>query len=253
MSTANLELRAPASAAMSFRLQMMLLARSGRWFMLLGTLVLILLAVIRTGHGHGPEWGATGFTLSLMIGLPAASIWALGIWAGEFPQRRSYHWSLPVSRPAHDLARVAAGVIYLVAAWVALALAVNGFVVGSNAIAPDAWLAFFAAPVVMYFLTMPLTLWGDSRVVRWIIGFVMAWGIAVILDIPYVGEPLIRLFEAPWGLEAALFGGLIRDADADLPIGSPGAISLWLGIGIAATIFCAIWRPADLARLARKS
>ena len=87
---------------------------------------------------------------------------------------------------------------------------------------------------------------------RWGLGiFIGAVIVAGILEITPVKEAFRSLVEPPWGLESAMFGGFQRDAGI---AGSdkPSATALALAIGVAATLFTAIWRPTDLARLARR-
>jgi hypothetical protein len=103
-------------------IQTSLIARSGRWLELIGGAVaLYVLALFgpALGSGAGPlanddrvlgQW-----TLSCMV---LVAVWPSLLWRGEPLGRRHYHWSLPVSRGAHDLARVVAGGL-----WVGLLLA----------------------------------------------------------------------------------------------------------------------------------
>ena len=39
-----------------------------------------------------------------------------GVWQGEDPSRRTYHWMMPVARHTHTLTRVLAGWVWLMAA-----------------------------------------------------------------------------------------------------------------------------------------
>src|SRR5688572_21236994 len=98
----NIAVRAPVGIGTSFVQQLRLLGWSRRWVLLTLTL-LFLLSLARL---IDTDFGLPRVHVAAMLGLPAAACWALVIWHGEFPNRRSYHLSLPVSRPMHDLARV---------------------------------------------------------------------------------------------------------------------------------------------------
>lgn len=250
MTTKNDELHASVGMATSFRQQMGLLARSRRWALMLMAMVLILVAVKRSAPDLGRD--KTAFVFAAMLGLALAPVWALAIWAGEWPHRRSYHWSLPVSRARHDLARVAAGAIQLMAGWTLFAGAlIAGLVPGGTSIGPVGWVTFFAGPLILFFIVSPLVLWSDSRVVRGGLGVVLVLGVAALLDIPFVQPVMLSVFEADWGMEAALFRGYAAELDVEKAV--PGVTPAWLAGAIATTIFAAIWRPADLARIARNA
>ena len=231
--------------ATSFRQQAFLLLRSGRWAGLLVHDVVLLFLVLRM-----PDWTANdaGFA-TLLLALMAAPVWALGIWYGELPQRR-LHWSLPVSRAAHDLARVAAGAVFLMGSWVLLAvLLVLALGPSLTTIGADEVATFFAGPLVLYFVTMPLVLWSHSRVPAAAGLIVSAVALASVADVPGVQSIVLPLFEGQWGLEAALYGGFLRSVGMDG--GAPLAAALWLALGLAATLVTATWRPAELVRPAK--
>ena len=225
--------------------QLRLLAWSGRWlFLFLGLLVLLVIAGttdIASGLGLPPV------LVAAMLGLPAPAIWAVAVWHGELPHRRSYHWSLPVSRAAHDLARVAAGAAWLLAVYLALAAcgavlaATNGAWPGFAAIG-WAWITFFAGPLVLYLLISPFVLWSDSPWLRrGVTAFIALGFLATVLDVAVFGDVLQAVFGPGWGLSDALF---VLQAEG-------GTTALWLVIGLVATAAAATWRPEEIARAAR--
>jgi hypothetical protein len=253
----NVELRTPAGIRTSFVQQLRLLGWSGRWaFLVLGLLGLLVAAGTMRADAH---LGLPRMVVAAMFGLPAPVLWALFVWHGELPQRRSYHWSLPVPRPGHDLARIAAGAVWLLAAYLALA-AVGAIVAATSgdwahfaSIGP-AWATFFVGPLVLYLLTSPLALWSDSPTLRRsMVAFIGVAIVAAILQLEVYRHVAEAVFGRGWGLTTALIGGFLRQAGVET--GAPGVLivaALWLGIGLTATVFAATWRPADLARLARR-
>jgi hypothetical protein len=94
-------------------IQVGLVARSGRWIELIGGAVaLYVLAVFGPALGDasadGRAWGQWA-----LYCLPLVAVWPSLLWRGEPLGRRNYHWSLPVSHGAHDLARIAAGGLWV--------------------------------------------------------------------------------------------------------------------------------------------
>lgn len=247
--TTNEELRRPAGVATSFRQQLWLLARSGRLGLLIVGLLLVLVIARRVELSG--ELGASEtrrFFFASMVALGGAPLWALVVWYGEWPLRRSYHWSLPVPRAGHDLARVAAGVTYLLVSWSALAI-IGWLSRGDTVIGLPALASFFSAPLILYFLITPLVLWSDSRVVPYGFVLILVGAFAVLVEFAPIANIFLAVFESSWGIESAIYGGF---READVIAGPSSATAIWLAIGIASTVFAAIWRPSDLARLATR-
>ena len=253
----NVELRTPAGIRTSFVQQLRLLGWSGRWAYLIISL-LLLLAFTKTMHADA-LLGVPLVVVAGLLGLPLAALWALLVWHGELPDRRSYHWSLPVPQPGHDLARIAGGAVWLLAAY--LALAAGGAIVAATSgdwarfasIGP-AWTTFFAGPLVLYLVVSPLALWSNSVWLRRVLAAVIVLGIfGAIGQLDVYRRVAEAVFGPGWGLATALMGGFLRQAGLETgPAGERGAAALWFGIGLIATICAATWRPADVARLARR-
>ena len=174
--TTDFDSRRPAGFGTAFMQQLWLLGMSGRWmYMILGPIAFLMLILLHTGEIQG----TTG--LMALIAVGASAFWGVTVWYNEGPARRDYLWSLPVSRGAHELARVFAGAAWLMA--VCGILAVVGlaadFMNGTLGSLPpefaarfygtEAWAYFVASPLVLYFLVMPLTLWSDYRITRWML------------------------------------------------------------------------------------
>lgn len=251
------ELRTPAGIRTSFVQQLRLLGWSGRWTTLVLALLFLLVVVGLTTIET--QLGRPRVLVAAMLGLPAPVLWALLVWHGELPHRRSYHWSLPVPRPGHDLARIAAGAVWLVAAYLVLAAGGAIAAVASGdwarfaAIGPG-WTTFFAGPLVLYFLVSPLALWSDSPTLRrGMVAFMSLGGVAALLDFEWYARAMEAVFGDGWGMTTALFGGFLRPPGMESP--PPGELAtaaLWLAIGVVATVGAATYRPVELARFARR-
>lgn len=250
-----------AGMGTSFRQQAWLMAVSGRWI----ALVLVLLALLMLPMLRNVPPQIPLLMIAAVFALPVGVIWAATVWKGETPSRRTYHWSLPVARPAHDLARVAVGALYLLAAYAVLAgagalvaLADGGFD-RFAAIRPVAWANYVMAPLIVYLLVMPNVLWSDYRITRRIYGVAFGGILLTIvlqrLGIGFAADTLDSMVFASRGAGAALWAGMMPEVTTFAP-GSvavaadpwlPAAL-LWLGIGLVFTVFTASFRPDDLRR-----
>ena len=233
--------RVPVGVTTSFRQQLVLIARSGRWLIAVGAVVLALIGVERGDL----DWSREGFFMLATIALAVGPVWAMLVWAGEMPLRR-FHRSLPVSRAAHDLARVAVGALFLVAfSTVAAAAMLARMPPDPGVITGQTWATFFAGPLLFYFIATAFVLWSDSRVVLWVTVAIFAMAGGAAFDLPGMRAPMMAAVEGRWGVEAAVFGALPRE---DLT-GEFRPTGMWLVLSIVLTLFTAMWRPADLARL----
>ncbi len=259
------ELRPTPGIGVSFRQQAWLLGMSGRWILqILGLLALLMLIGLSDVPREAPR-----ILITSMLAILGGTTWAVMVWHGEGPDRRSYHWSLPVPRPAHDLARVALGAAYLLAICAvlagagAIAASANGTFDRFAATAPEAWANFFVAPLIVYLLVTPVVLWSDYPITRWVFAIYLGGGLlAAILSwqgFDLLVEGLEKIFDAEnWGLAAALFAGIQHEVSASM--GLPPLVDLWwtgavlwFGLGLALTVFTALYRPDDLRRLVRRA
>src|SRR5262249_6196739 len=153
-----------------------------------------------------------------MLAPLAAALWAMLVWYREGPDRRSYHWSLPVARPKHDLARVVAGAVYLlgICAVLAGAGALASFAEGEldrlTALGPQLAACLFVGPLIAYALVSAVVLWGDAQLVRWLLGLLL--GVAVLAEVldangyTFLVHGFQRfLFDERFGLATALTMG----------------------------------------------
>ena len=252
--TSTLDARKPAGFGTAFLQQLWLLGMSGRWiYMILGPIAFLMLILLHTGDLPGTTM------LMALIAVAASAFWSVTVWYNEGPARRDYHWSLPVSRGTHELARVIAGAAWLLAvcgllAVVGLAADVMNGTIGS--LPPElaekhygtrAWAFFFASPLVLYFLVTPLTLWSDYRITRWMIAswvvfvFVALW--TQSMGFHQLAHGLEFVFGSDgWSLGDALMPGLAA-ADAG------NALLFWLAFGLTLTTATSMFRPDDLRRM----
>jgi hypothetical protein len=102
--------------------QFILILENRRWMELFaGAVALLAMALLvatftqRGVAGWGDPSAAQQTTLYVWnFGLiMLAVVWPTFLWRDEAPSQRRYHWSLPAARGANDLARVAAGAIWL--------------------------------------------------------------------------------------------------------------------------------------------
>lgn len=264
--TTNVEprdLRPAAGVWTSFRQQAWLLVESRRWLTLtVILLVVLLLLTLNDLPAHIPA-----IMMVAVFALPAPVIWATTVWAGETPTRRTYHWSLPVARPAHDLARVVAGALYLFAAYAVLAGAgalvaiVEGTFPRFSEIQPVAWANYVLAPLIIYLLVMPIVLWSDYRITRLLfgvtVGLIVFSNVLDWIGLGFAARGIHALIFASEGFGAAMVAGMVPEITSlagQVPVAAdpwlPAAL-LWLGLGVVFTLFTAVYRPDDLKRLLR--
>ena len=146
--------------------------------------------------GFAFDEGAAGMVVTAVAAFIWAFFWPFRVWREERPQRRGYHWAMPVDRRTHDLLRVAAGLVLLpvlVAFFVALALA-TAALFGHTAVISSwgglFWLDLFAAPLVIYLLvSIPVVgsrhsaawLWGTLGICAGLISLLHAFGLASLI------------------------------------------------------------------------
>ncbi len=181
--------------------------------------------------------------------------WAVAVWSGEGPSRRDYHGSLPVPRPAHDLARLAAGVVWLLAgtAMMLLALAVGLLASGrASALAVptwQGWLDFFLGPLILYLLVSLASLTNERPGRTVLLAFLVLYGSLPVLA--WIGAEPDRLFvhafitgELSFG--KAVAGAVIYDLgipdDKALGSGWPALAACWLAAAVA-LVLLAVRRP----------
>lgn len=139
------------------------------------------------------------------------------VWLGEGPDRRRFHWSMPVKRETHDLIRILVG-----AAWLLFVIAdfVLFYYLREPAVMREQWLShaptffvgIFAAPLLAYLLCCVIAQMVE-RPWLWIFLSIVLMGIAQSQSLeraaPQVGKLGKALFssERSLSLGSALNGG----------------------------------------------
>ncbi len=79
-------------------------------------MVALLALLVLAGDPWSTDPKARLFTFWPLWLVIVGPVWAFTVFSNEGPSARLYHWSLPVDRAAHTLARLAAGLAWL---WIA--------------------------------------------------------------------------------------------------------------------------------------
>jgi hypothetical protein len=115
------------------------------------------------------------------LGLPfLAATWPAFLWRDEGPAQRRYHWSLPADRGWHDLARVAAGAIWIAILTVLVFTVIAAWLPGGRlGMIPARW--FFMTLLAAYGLGSIAAL-TTERPLLWIMGTIAlaAFGLALL-------------------------------------------------------------------------
>ena len=179
--------------------------------------------------GFAFDEGAAGLAVVALAAFVWAFFWPFRVWREERPQRRDYHWAMPVDRRTHDLLRVGAGLVLLpllVAIFAALAVA-TAALFGNTEVFPTwggpFWLGLFAGPLLIYLLaSIPVVgskhpaawLWGTLGTCAAVISLFQAAGLTALLGPPQavllgrfgllttLGRPIVSEI-AGWGGVAA--------------------------------------------------
>jgi hypothetical protein len=195
--------------------------------------VLILFSVLIIGNTiHGvqtrpPGQWRTGFSYGAPVATPMflmALLIPFGVWRAEDPSRRAYHWSMPVARGPHTIAKVFAGWAWLMIAAVVYLL----FVIALALILPritgevsrfgDAgaweWIVAFTAPTLGYLLTS-IAVIGSDHAWRWIGGLFLGYWVLIgsltAFGMQDAGQTVRAITAGAYGLNAATIGAA-RDA-----------------------------------------
>lgn len=179
-------------------------------------------------------------TAALLFAAGAALAWGLflpfHLWRGEVPSRRGYHWTMPVAHRQHDLLRVAAGAVWLlaiVAALLATAVAtaaLAGHGGGLGALSAWVWPSVLLGPLVPY-LAVSVALVRAEHPAAWVwgtlgVGF-MLWTVATAARIEPIRALLRYGVAGSLGLLRALAGPVLGETVAPFSTG-PQWLLAWL-------------------------
>ncbi|NOT08625.1 MAG: hypothetical protein HOP28_10530 [Gemmatimonadales bacterium] len=157
-------------------------------------------------------------------GLPVvvlALLIPLGVWRGEDPARRAYHWAMPVPRMRHTLTKVAAGLVWAmvaVAAYLLLILALSlsvGAITG-RPIPTTAnlweWAVPFTASGISYLFASAIIV-GLRHPWRWILGCVPTIFVLLVfarpLGLGWLADGARALANGYYGMGAATGANLL--------------------------------------------
>lgn len=203
----------------------------------------------------------TRVTAALLVALGTLLVVAwfgpFKLWEGEPPSKREYHWSMPVAKHRHDLARVAAGVVLLMG-WalvlygsvVILAL-FGGQLAGFAGVGPRVWLCLFLGPIVWYLVTSFFTVHKEhpSGWLWSIIGATAAvTTFSALLPLGPVVEALEFVLFGRWGIVQAVGGPVaasVLELDEAVAKTWPLSWALWAAVLAAAVV----WAARDRRRI----
>jgi hypothetical protein len=182
------------------------------------------------------------------------ALWPAFVWHGEGPSKRHYHWSLPVPQARHDLLRVAAGGLWLLAGLVAVeafqiaAAFANGYGERLADVSLGSWLNYVSAPMTMYLIGSALAVATDHPI-RWLLGGMFGvMATATVCNTAFMcsGSWLLEASRHFFGLTQALtafIGPEIFTRTGIAPgLGAWVTIALGLGAGCGAVYAAARWR-----------
>jgi hypothetical protein len=201
-------------------------------------------------------------------------IWAFVVLHNEGPSNRLYHWSQPVGRRTHTLARLAAGLAWLWGVYLLVGLAAFAFATFDGTawqlrqLGALAWINFFTAPLLGYLAVSILTVASDYPI-RWFFGllFLAPMTLAFMsnrLGLEQLVETIIRpLIDHNWGFIGALgsafahgFAGVMDRMPQHSASFGPFDPGTWIlatlgwAVGLAAVVlFMASLHPDRLPRL----
>jgi hypothetical protein len=112
-----------------------------------------------------------------------------------------------------------------------------------------AWLGYFVAPLVVYLFAMPLVLWSEYRIMKWVMGGLLLYPLMMMLlesrGITRPEEGFVNLMvRGDLSLASVLFDPMLGQADGNWWLAS----LLWLAAGASLTVLAATYRPDDLRR-----
>lgn len=237
--------------------------RKEGWVYLAIALAIFLVAAFNVKipvlHGTDASGGGINFKLEFFsetdFGLPAGPglvavivsyivlLWtsvagAISAWCHEGPANRSYHWSLPVSRTAHDLSRVAAGGLWLLGV-IALMLgaSVLGLLIGGRsatlgAVPVTGWISYVTGPVTLFLLVSLAGVRANRPVRVFFLAYLAAvgpWLLFAMLDFTPGYWLWDQVNTGTFGLQRVLVDGFFKGLGRANPVVS----STW----VAATLF----------------
>lgn len=194
------------------------------------------------------------YQVLLLLGL----LWPASIWRDEPPDQRDFFRTLPVVSPGHELARLAAGALWLTIAIAAiLSLATVGILVAGHGsklgvLSPRGWIHYLTGPVTFYLLASVAALAARRPLRAVLLTIALLFGsfsLAATLEIKSLYAVCDAIVGGPLSYGAGMSGPvedlMLVEPSNRAPPGATNAIAvvLWLALGLAGVIAAARWRP----------
>lgn len=225
--------------------QTVLLWRSRRpWLLLVfvaGIWAVYLLQIL------GDPWSADRLVSPGWAGLSFAvgAVWGTQLWNDEPPRARLYHWSLPLDTTANDLARLAAGALWLLLGVMAFLTIGFGFMLAFDDLTvirevnPLLWLSFATSALIGYLLAATLAAFtGKALEIALLISIVTLVAVfELVMEgravgwLAPVGQVLSAVFTDRGGLLTAVAGMAARSS---VTLGGAEAQSPWISVSTTA-------------------
>jgi len=226
---------------------------------------IIIANAVRIVQAHSAGSVHLGFTYRAEGVIPifvVALLIPFGVWRAEDPSRRAYHWSMPVARGPHTIAKLLSGWLWVMIAVTVYLLCIIAIghilpAITGEAARPGVtpgweWVAAFTAATLGYLLTS-IAVIGSNHPWRWIAGLVIGYSVLVAVlnafGMPEAGRMLQTISDGAYGFKAALVGAT-QDGPRGVSVGMTResmralrfstwliAMPLWIiGSGIAVAI-----------------
>jgi len=193
-----------------------------------------------------------------------AALFAIALWRDEEPDRRSYHWMMPVEAPVHTLTKVLAGWMWLLAATAiglmsialigGLSSVITGLAMPPEIFTWSFWFVPITSITIAYVLVSAATV-GTRQPLLWLAGVILLYS-GSLLALEVLGyratHDVVRTaFTGEYGISAALAGDIDRLDTAQLRMTPSiarwlGATALWGGLG-ALLLVATSYRRAEPA------
>jgi hypothetical protein len=196
---------------------------------------------MRANNLPGAHINLTYSPPSVILVTLVALLLPFGVWEDEDPRRRAYHWSMPVTRSAHAVARVIAGWVWLMAATLLYLIGAALTVVITERITGEAqsygpqfvawtWLYPFTAATIAYLL-LSVAAVGSRKPIAWVLVVIALFGVLSMilraLEYQQAAKMVEGLYTGEYGLAAAVMGH-IQGVNAPRP-GFYWSLTRWLG------------------------
>jgi hypothetical protein len=190
--------------------------------------------------------------------------WGVMVWSDEGPAKRKYHASLPVDRTLHDVTRVVAGALWLMATVVlmvgvgALLALTRGAGSGLGGFSTTAWLNYFTAPLQMYLLLAIFSV-SLNKPFQWFLGGIVAVFASLVIASQFgIDAWMVAwrfLFEGSYGFATAMADGFAGEQLLRQQLGTAHSLTVssgqWMvaaGLWIA-VLAALVWGVAARRRI----